>query len=56
MAKTRTAVYIWTNLTDRLTARVAYYATRNKHITYLSSTGLFAEEKTYLTKNRVRDG
>ena len=37
--------YIWTNLINRLTAWVALLATKNKHTTYLSSTGLFAEEK-----------
>ena len=49
-------IYIWTNLINRLTVWVALHANQNKHTTYLSSTGLFAEAKTYITNNRVRDG
>ena len=48
-------IYIWTNLTNGLTTWVAMSATKNKHTAYLSSTGLFAKEKIYLTNNRVRD-
>ena len=60
MARTVAAVYIyiyiWTNLINRLTVGVAYYATQNNHTTYLSNTGLFVEQKIFLTNNRVRDG
>ena len=48
--------YIWINLINGLTVWGALPATQNEHTAYLSSTGLFAEEKIYLTNNRVRDG
>ena len=56
MARTLDTLYIWTNLINGLTVWVALPATQNEHTTYMSSTGLFAEEKIYLTNNRVRDG
>ena len=55
MARTLDTLYIWTNLINGLTVWVALPATQNEHTAYLSSTGLFAEAKTYLTNNRVRD-
>ena len=49
-------IYIWTNLINKSTVGVAYYATLINHTTYLSITGLFAEKKLFLANSRVRDG
>ena len=53
MAITVATVYIWTNLINRLTVGVAYYATQNNHTTYPSWRGLFA---IFTANNRIRDG
>jgi len=56
MPKSLATVYIWTNLIDELTVGAGLVPAQKTIITYLSNTGLFVEEKTFLANNRVRDG